>query len=693
MTITQLPTRVEYTATAAQTVFAYTFKIFEDTDLNVYVTPVGQVPNDATDIVTPSSVTGVGSESGGTVTIAATNAGDLVTIIAGIPASRLVDYQNNGDFRPDTVNDDFDRVVSLAKQVEDTANRTLTFQKSEQGAEGLSLPTPEGGKVLRWRADEQGVENLDVTTQVVAYVESFDSIADLRVASGSYTDGQVVQVLGYYAKTENQDWSFQWEETSTEADDGTFVIKVASIATGRFIRLRGAGIYAQWAGVIADGSTNDATALNSLIALIGSEDETIIFPYSENTYLIGTNVTFPANIDIEMQNGAVFEIETGVTITGTTTELNAGFYQIFDTSGGGSVVGTWVIDKALPQWWGGAPATADNSTAFQSAIDMIELNGGGIVWFSVGTWAYTVGMVVDNNNVRLLGESANAVILNYTGSGNAVDFQEVGGTTYPQWCEVSELLINVASNSALGIVANTTHSKYSNLSIFLQGTNNNGIILVGDPGGTGPYYNDFYDVNVQGQSLSGQVGINLFHSGSVNAPNANNFWGGRVGQCETGRHIEGISNNFFGPISESNTVVHFDVQHSTSAVNCTDNNIFGSYIEGGAASTAFLLGSNSIRTSVSYQLGTGFATFLTDTGTDNMITFPGTVMNYPIPTNGSAGFLTYPSANVGIFQYNGSPEGNVTAAPGSICFNYAGGAGVSFYVKESGVGNTGWVAK
>jgi len=42
---------------------------------------------------------------------------------------------------------------------------------------------------------------------------------------------------------------------------------------------------------------------------------------------------------------------------------------------------------------------------------------------------------------------------------------------------------------------------------------------------------------------------------------------------------------------------------------------------------------------------------------------------------------------------NSSPEGVVTAAPGSLYTNTAGGAGITLYVKESGTGNTGWVAK
>lgn len=42
---------------------------------------------------------------------------------------------------------------------------------------------------------------------------------------------------------------------------------------------------------------------------------------------------------------------------------------------------------------------------------------------------------------------------------------------------------------------------------------------------------------------------------------------------------------------------------------------------------------------------------------------------------------------------SGSPEGAVTAPVGAIYSRTDGGAGTSFYVKESGTGNTGWVAK
>lgn len=42
---------------------------------------------------------------------------------------------------------------------------------------------------------------------------------------------------------------------------------------------------------------------------------------------------------------------------------------------------------------------------------------------------------------------------------------------------------------------------------------------------------------------------------------------------------------------------------------------------------------------------------------------------------------------------SGSPEGVITADPGTLYRNTDGGALTSLYVKESGTGNTGWIPK
>jgi hypothetical protein len=41
----------------------------------------------------------------------------------------------------------------------------------------------------------------------------------------------------------------------------------------------------------------------------------------------------------------------------------------------------------------------------------------------------------------------------------------------------------------------------------------------------------------------------------------------------------------------------------------------------------------------------------------------------------------------------GTPEGVITAAQGSMYTNRSGGTSTTLYVKETGTGNTGWVAK
>jgi hypothetical protein len=46
-----------------------------------------------------------------------------------------------------------------------------------------------------------------------------------------------------------------------------------------------------------------------------------------------------------------------------------------------------------------------------------------------------------------------------------------------------------------------------------------------------------------------------------------------------------------------------------------------------------------------------------------------------------------------ILSGTGSPNGQTIAPPGSLYINQAGGSGKTLWVKETGTGNIGWVAK
>ena len=203
MTITTNPTRDEYTASAGQTVFNYTFKIFESTDLNVYVTPLGDDGNDSTDLTTSYTVdpSTIGNENGGFITFnTGLDDGDQVTIVSNIPSERTIDYQNNGDFRPDVVNQDFDRVVSLVKQVEDRTKRAALLQESQQGPKPISLPRPESGKFIQWNGSEDGFVNVEIEDGSVTVpnfnelTKSYENFSDMQASTIDWQVGNIIMV-------------------------------------------------------------------------------------------------------------------------------------------------------------------------------------------------------------------------------------------------------------------------------------------------------------------------------------------------------------------------------------------------------------------------------------------------------------------------------------------------------------------
>jgi hypothetical protein len=95
-------------------------------------------------------------------------------------------------------------------------------------------------------------------------------------------------------------------------------------------------------------------------------------------------------------------------------------------------------------------------------------------------------------------------------------------------------------------------------------------------------------------------------------------------------------------------------------------------------------------------IGAGGATFYYGSGntTSGTMAADWTVTNGNLAI-GAAGKGIDFSGNGGVLWRcgAGTPEGVVTAPVGSLYTNTSGGAGTTLYVKESGAGNTGWVAK
>tara|TARA_R110002020_G_scaffold288985_4_gene504456 strand:+ start:312 stop:2615 length:2304 start_codon:yes stop_codon:yes gene_type:complete len=272
MTITAQDARDEYTATAGQTIFNYTFKIYADTELDVYITPSGQEADDSADLTTAYTVdpSTIGDPDGGFITLdSGANSGDLVTIVSSMPYNRTVDYQNSGDFLPDTVNGDNDRQVSQIKQVADLANRSLLFPQSLQNASSLSLPLPDAGLYLKWNAGETGLENTGAPVQVI-YNSTIGTVAELK-ASASIGEGEIVITMGYSSTGDGGDNVYISRAVTGASDDGGSVIKSVGNPAIEFVGVFPGGVVniAQF-GAIGDGSTlnkvTNKTALENAMA-------------------------------------------------------------------------------------------------------------------------------------------------------------------------------------------------------------------------------------------------------------------------------------------------------------------------------------------------------------------------------------------------------------------------------------------
>ena len=157
MTVANNLSRDQYSATSGQTIFPYTFEIFQKEDVAVLKNSVLLAEG------TNYTVSGVGAENGGniTLTIGAT-AGDLITIYRNMALERTSDYQTSGDFLAQEVNDDFDRLWLASQQINDSINRVITIPEGDSPSVNLELPASadRAGKVLSF--DSGG--NVTVTT-------------------------------------------------------------------------------------------------------------------------------------------------------------------------------------------------------------------------------------------------------------------------------------------------------------------------------------------------------------------------------------------------------------------------------------------------------------------------------------------------------------------------------------------------
>lgn len=197
-----------YTGNGVTTVFAYTFRILDDDHLLVQkkVTATGVL----TTLVktTDYTVSGVGSSSGGNVTLvdAATDAptGSQIIITRNVTKTQETDYTQYDTFPADDHEDALDKLTMIAQEQDEQIDRSLKLDPTITTVDSVIKGTPSSGQVPLVDSDGLGFTFASVVS-IGAYsfpsstgvlVQTADGVAVARTITGTANEITVTNGSG-----------------------------------------------------------------------------------------------------------------------------------------------------------------------------------------------------------------------------------------------------------------------------------------------------------------------------------------------------------------------------------------------------------------------------------------------------------------------------------------------------------------
>jgi len=195
-TVSTTTPRNDYTGNGATSVYNYTFRIFESSDLLVTKQDtLGVITTLA--LTTDYTVTGVNKTSGGTVTLVAGNlpSGYKLTIRFNRTPKQSTDLRNQGSFFAETHETKFDELTRYAQQQADDISRSIRLPETETGSTATTqIPTVanRSGKFLGF--DDSG--NLIANASLEGVAPAYGTWTPSLGGTATYTSrtGQYVKI-------------------------------------------------------------------------------------------------------------------------------------------------------------------------------------------------------------------------------------------------------------------------------------------------------------------------------------------------------------------------------------------------------------------------------------------------------------------------------------------------------------------
>ncbi len=255
MTISSTTTKVSYAGNGSTTVFAYTFKIFADADLEVIIRSSTGAETTKS-LTTHYTVSGAGSDSGGNVTFGSAPAsGETVVIRRNLGLTQGTDYVSNDPFPADSHEDALDRLTMITQGIQEELDRSIKASTTNTitSAEFTISASDRANKVFSF--DSSG--DLSITQELGTFKGNW-------AASTAYVQRDIVKDTStnniFIANADHTSSGSQPLTTNTDSAKWDLLVDAASATTSATNAASSATAAASSASAASTSATNAATS-------------------------------------------------------------------------------------------------------------------------------------------------------------------------------------------------------------------------------------------------------------------------------------------------------------------------------------------------------------------------------------------------------------------------------------------------